>query len=163
MSRSATRQRRARPELLAVEIGRGIPGQLGGGGGDLQTLEPDLLRRRLRDGHAEPDPIAHDGRDVLRQQARRRLDSAIEGEAERIGERDPDRRTGAREALGVDPEIALPAVERPVAGQRQGESPGRGIAGERREKPAALLRLHRQIEGRRLQLQRGVELALAVG
>ncbi len=147
------RQRRVGAKILALEIGAGVAGQVRRRRHDAQPLDRQLLRPRLRDRNLQPHPVADERSEVARQQARRRLDGAIEGETQAVGERDPDGGIRAREPLGVDLEIALPLVQRPLAGQRQLERPGRGVAAQGGEEPAGLLRLHRQIEGRRVQLQ----------
>ena len=101
-------QRRVGAKILAVEIGPGVAGQLRRGGRDAQPLDRQLLRPRLRDRDLQPHPVADERGEVAGQQARRRLDVAIEGETQAVGERDADGGIRAREPLGVDLEIALP-------------------------------------------------------
>jgi hypothetical protein len=149
---SCTEPARLSPTKLA-----GVAGQVRRCRHDAQPLDRQLLRPRLRDGNLQPHPIADDRSKVARQQPRRRLDGTIEGETQAVGERDPDGGIRVREPLGIDLEIALPTIQRPLAGQRQRERAGGRVAGEGGEEPAGLLRLHRQIESRRRQLQGGID------
>jgi hypothetical protein len=99
-------------ELLALEVDFGAAGELRGGDLGPDVLDPQLLRRGLGDRQRQADALAHEARELVRQESRVRPHAAVEMHARLRCERDLEAGLGARQALGVELKGAGPAVER---------------------------------------------------
>ena len=124
------------PEIHVSGAGQGDEGRRGA-----QVLDRQPARSRLHGGQRQLQPIAYERVDGRRQDSLCRFELAMKARSNGIGQRERDLRVGTRQPCGYDPKVALPVIERPLAGQLEREIAGRRSARQAGQQPAGFRRI----------------------